>query len=1146
MADVTPKIQFVADNKTIPTSLDQNQLFNAVFTASPVGIVLTDCDERILVVNEQFCNLFGYTRLELLQKRFYELLHQHDPARAHLLQHTFLLDQHSQSTALKKFVHKDGYIFWGSFTAVPIKEKENLPVSFVFQVEFVKNDQFIPNGSRLEQEFSSFFNQNPDPVFSLDIQGNFIHVNEAAAQLAECTKEELLSRNFTSFCDPDDLLRILNRFADARKGVAFNFETAITTAKGNHRFLKVSNMPIVIHGAIAGIFCMVKDVTLRKLNEQENALSNRIGKILNSELNLEESFYYTLEELCHYADLSVAEVWMPGRNFNEVGLFVGWVADRPVPVKIQLSLTQGPIAIAMKKGQPVFLDDIQSSEEFIRKGFAKEFGLHAIIAIPLVYKNEVIAILAFYTKKPEENSKVFHLGENLLTQLAGDVQRKKTEEEVNRFFTFSADMLCILGRNGYFKKINPAFSKILGFSMESIITQPYNTFIHPQDLAFVNTQINSITENHPTVQFENRFITENGHVIWVAWTLTSLTNDGLMYGVGREITQAKKMALAIQSERRRFSDMFSEAPVMMCILIGEDLVFESANDVYYKFSGRRDIIGKPVRDVFPEAEGQGIFELMVQVYQTGEIYSVNERFLQLDVQGNGVIENFYLSFMFQPYRDEEGEIKGIFFFGVDVTEQVTARKVVEDSRKQYLDLIQNLPVAIYTVNSKGEILLYNKAAILLWGREPQIKKEKWCGSWKIQNTEGSTIPHALSPMAIALREARPIQSEEIVIRRPDESVRYVVAFPSPVFDTGGSLSGGINVLVDITDRKEAEEALKKLSLIAKKTINAVIITNAKGEIEWVNEAFTKITEFEFAEVVGKKASILHGLKTSPGTVKFMSEKVRKQEPFECEILKYTKSKKPVWIKVEGQPVFDNHGKLIHYFDIETDISEQKHAYQKLVKTEKEIRTFARQLNTVLEDERSRIAREIHDEFGQQLTGLKMSLSSLRDLDLPARAHEILNDALSDVKNSIKSLRHISTELRPGILDTLGLIPSLEWLAREFDKKTGIKCLVEIAAAPLPFKKDLSIVFFRVCQEALTNISKHAEAESVKIQIEQKRNKLTLKISDNGKGIKNDKLEDPFSMGLIGMRERARLIGAQLKINSSKTGTTIQLISNIHE
>lgn len=1132
--------------KTIPTSLDQNSLFNAVFDSSPAGIVLTDSKQRILRVNDRFCKFFGYTPNELLEKRFTDLKHGEDIEWDHFIHQNLMDDQYAPSGALKKFVHKAGYTFWGVAKVIPVKGNEQPPLYFIFQIELPNSAPSMPNGSGLDQEFFSLFDQNPDPVFSMDLQGNFTHVNEATALLAECSQEELLSRNFASFCDPDDLIRILNRFAEAKKGVSFHFETGIITTRGNHRYLKVSNMPIVIHGAIAGIFCMVKDVTQRKLHEQEIALSHRIGKILNSQLSLEESFYYTVEELCHYINLSVAEVWMPGSNFNEASLFVSFMENSPVPVKINLSMTEGPIAKAMKKGQPVFLDDIQSSEEFNRKAFAKEFGLYAIIAIPLIYKNEVIAILAFYTKKPEEKSKVFHLGENLLIQLAGDVQRKKTEEEVNRFFNFSADMLCILGRKGYFKKINPAFSKILGFSMESIITQPYNTFIHPQDLAFVNTQIKSIAETHPTVQFENRFITENGQIIWVAWTFTSLTNDGLMYGVGREISQAKKMALAIQSERRRFSDMFSKAPVMMCILIGEDLVFESANDVYYKFSGRKDIIGKSVRDVFPEAEGQGIFELMVQVYQTGEIYCVNERFLQLDIQGNGVMENFYISFMFQPYRDEEGEVKGIFFFGVDVTEQVTARKVVEDSRKQYLDLIQNLPVAIYTVNSKGEILLYNKAAIVLWGREPQIKKEKWCGSWKIQNTEGSVIPHALSPMAIALREARPIQSEEIVIRRPDESIRYVVAFPSPVFDTGGSLSGGINVLADITDRKEAEEALKKLSLIAQKTINAVIITNAKGDIEWVNEAFTKITEFEFAEVVGKKASILHGPKTNPVTVKFMSERVRRQESFECEILKYTKSKKPVWIKSEGQPIFDNNGKLIHYFDIETDISEQKHAYQKLVKTEKEIRTFARQLNAVLEDERSRIAREIHDEFGQQLTGLKMSLSSLRNMDLPPRALEILNDALTDVKNSIKSLRHISTELRPGILDTLGLIPSLEWLAREFEKKTGINCLVEISADQPPVKKDIAIVFFRVCQEALTNISKHAEAKEVKIQIQQKSNKLTLKISDNGKGIKNEKLEDPFSMGLIGMRERARLIGAQVKINSSKTGTTVQLISNIHE
>lgn len=261
-----------------------------------------------------------------------------------------------------------------------------------------------------------------------------------------------------------------------------------------------------------------------------------------------------------------------------------------------------------------------------------------------------------------------------------------------------------------------------------------------------------------------------------------------------------------------------------------------------------------------------------------------------------------------------------------------------------------------------------------------------------------------------------------------------------------------------------------------------------------------------------------------------------------------------------------------------DITKQKLAEEKLTKAETEIRNFARHINKVLEDERAHIAREIHDDIGQQLAGIKMGLALLKKK--PARATLLpmggdgggleasLDGMMRDVDNTIQSLRKIATELRPGILDSLGLIPSIKWLAQEFEKKTGIKCFIETDAKEQMFEKNLSTCFFRICQESLTNISKHAQASEIRIKIRQAppqpspigretvRSKvlpdgedlggaLVLEISDNGKGISSEKLDNPFSMGLLGMRERANIIGADLKINTGKgKGTTVLLRKEI--
>lgn len=227
--------------------------------------------------------------------------------------------------------------------------------------------------------------------------------------------------------------------------------------------------------------------------------------------------------------------------------------------------------------------------------------------------------------------------------------------------------------------------------------------------------------------------------------------------------------------------------------------------------------------------------------------------------------------------------------------------------------------------------------------------------------------------------------------------------------------------------------------------------------------------------------------------------------------------------------------------------QKKEAYERLVRSESQVRNFARHLNQVVEEERSSIAREIHDELGQQLAGIKIGISTFKkpgSTDL--LIEEKVNSIMKDVDVTIQSLRKIATQLRPGILDTLGLIPSIAWLGGEFEKKSKIKCFLELPENEQKFEKNISTCFFRICQEALTNISKHAEASRVIISVDQEGDRLTLKISDNGKGMASEKIENPFSMGLLGMRERAGIIGAHLLILSRKEeGTTIQLQAKLN-
>jgi signal transduction histidine kinase len=213
------------------------------------------------------------------------------------------------------------------------------------------------------------------------------------------------------------------------------------------------------------------------------------------------------------------------------------------------------------------------------------------------------------------------------------------------------------------------------------------------------------------------------------------------------------------------------------------------------------------------------------------------------------------------------------------------------------------------------------------------------------------------------------------------------------------------------------------------------------------------------------------------------------------------------------------------------------------KNEEMVRTLqalTARLQSVREEERSHIAREIHDQLGQQLTAMRFDLISLRNSQIQASAKgeptAFPGDRFSDltglVDGMIADVRRIATELRPAILDTFGLNAAIEWLADDFEKRTNICCVFD-GMEELPVDRELSITVFRICQESLTNVARHSEASEALVRLSVDGGWLSLEVSDNGKGISQETLMNTHSLGVVGMRERARMAGGELIIKSGE-------------
>lgn len=254
----------------------------------------------------------------------------------------------------------------------------------------------------------------------------------------------------------------------------------------------------------------------------------------------------------------------------------------------------------------------------------------------------------------------------------------------------------------------------------------------------------------------------------------------------------------------------------------------------------------------------------------------------------------------------------------------------------------------------------------------------------------------------------------------------------------------------------------------------------------------------------------------------------------------------VWALLSVSVVRNGQGDPLYFILQVHDITDRQREAEHLENSRAQLRALSARLQMVREEERGRIAREIHDELGQVLTGLKIDISSLakhllsQDGNLPPPGLAERTRSITElIDSAIQTVRKISSELRPGLLYAIGLIAAVEWQVKEFQNRTGILCKLKMPSKDVAPDEERSIAVFRIFQEILTNIARHADATRVDITLEERGTDLILKAQDNGRGIKASEFSNPKSLGLLGMRERALLLGGEVNIRGAQgKGTTV--------
>ncbi|MFN7948018.1 MAG: PAS domain S-box protein [Blastocatellia bacterium] len=391
---------------------------------------------------------------------------------------------------------------------------------------------------------------------------------------------------------------------------------------------------------------------------------------------------------------------------------------------------------------------------------------------------------------------------------------------------------------------------------------------------------------------------------------------------------------------------------------------------------------------------------------------------------------------------------------------------------------------------------------------------------------------------------------EYRIVRPDGSIRWIWDRTFPISDETGQVRRLAGVAEDITDRKKAEAELRKSEMLFRavaETAPCSIIIYRGDEICYVNAASTEISGYSREELLRMTPwQIIHPDQQEMVRTRAHLRPQQQLPPTSEEERIVTRQGEERWIEVFATVIPDYEGRPAG-LAIALDTTERRRVEAQNKDSREQLRQFAARIEGAREEERKAIAREVHDELAQSLTALRFDLWWLdhRLASLPgeeiSQCRERSADMIGIVDQTIKAVQRIATSLRPSILDDLGLVAAVEWLVQDFQARTSISLRLNSEFDDASLDHASATALFRILQESLTNISRHAGATEATISLKEEAGHLVLEISDNGRGITADEINNTRSLGLPGMRERALLLGGDLSVTGrDQAGTTVQV------
>lgn len=701
--------------------------------------------------------------------------------------------------------------------------------------------------------------------------------------------------------------------------------------------------------------------------------------------------------------------------------------------------------------------------------------------------------------------------------------RQMLEESEKRYrflFNSSGDAVFVHyitpdGEKSNFIEVNEVACKRLGYSRKELLSMSPSQIDDPAFDASVAEAVKKLNEEERAI-FEQRHLRRDGTFVPVELNIQrfELGDRFVVISVARDITERKKAEAALKLERDKLRGIL-DAMEDGVYIVDADYEIEYINPPLMAHFG--PISGRKCYDYFHERQIPCSYCKSKEVLNGQTVrWAWHSPHNQRDYE-----------LMATPIKNPDGTTSKLTIFH-DVTERSHMQRIILRYQAGLLAQAERIAhIGNWDYDLLGHSMILSDEVYNILGLRSEDGLPGFKQIMEIVHPEDRDMLSSEAQKAVVSGSRLNIQHRII---RPDGHLRYVHELAEITLSDTGVPQRVLGTIQDITEHKMAEEALRdserRYRLLADNMVAFVWTIDGHLNISYLSPSTIRLLNYYPEDILGKHISMVF-TPESYEKLLYVYQQVRKSgselivNPLELDVKR--QDGKVILTETLMRPLYDENHHFLGILGVSRDISERKAA-------EYELHTLSQRLVELQEEERSIIARELHDQIGQSLTVLKLMLDKAKDSP-PDKTEELLAEAQPLVSELISSVRNMSLDLRPRMLDDLGLLPALLWYFDRFTSQTGINVNFQHAGLKRKFSPQLGTAVYRIIQEALTNVVRYAGVDNVLVRAKADKNQLALVIQDKGKGFNPAQRATGMSSGLKGMKERVRFLGGKLDIES---------------